>query len=103
MKAIGAIIAVAAGVLLLSGTLAGESRSVPDRTVPVASSSVPALPAWHPPVAGWSPEQGAPRPALPEGHPPIPKELTCPVTGAVGQPGQAPKAVRPPVEGLVRI
>ena len=103
MKAFGTIIALAAGVLVLSGTLAGESRSIHDRAVPVASSSAPALPAWHPPVPSWSSEPGARHPSLPEGHPPIPKELTCPVTGAVGKPGQAPKTVRPPVEGLVRI
>lgn len=103
MKTLGTIIAATAGLLLLSGTLAGESRTVEAGAVPVASASTPSLPAWHPPVAGWSSEEPARHPALPEGHPPIPKELTCPVTGAVAQPGQAPKALRPPVEGLVRI
>lgn len=103
MKAFGTIIAAAAGLLLLSGTLAGESGSVQDRAVAVAKAGAPALPAWHPPVPGASSEEGTGHPGLPEGHPPIPKELVCPVTGAVGKPGGAPKAVRPPVEGLVRI
>jgi len=103
MKLFGTIIAAAAGLLLLSGTLAGESGSIHGAAVPVARSEAPSLPAWHPPVPGGSSEESARHPALPEGHPPIPKEMICPATGAVGMPGAAPKAIRPPVEGLVRI
>jgi hypothetical protein len=103
MKAFGILIAAVAGLLLLSGTVTGQSGSDQDRVVHVVTASAPTLPAWHPPVPGWTPEEGARQPALPEGHPPIPKEMICPVTGAVGKPGQAPRKVRPPVEGLVRI
>lgn len=77
MKLLGTLGAATLGLLLLSGTLAGQS----------------------PPAQ----EQGAGHPALPEGHPPIPKELICPVTGAVGKPGSTPEIIRPPAEGLVRI
>ena len=103
MKLLGTLIAAAAGLLLLTGTLAGESGPVEARSIPVAQAGGPALPSWHPPVTGGAAEDGVPHPALPEGHPPIPKELICPVTGAVGKAGELPKAVRPPVEGLVRI
>jgi hypothetical protein len=103
MKVFGTLIAAAAGLLLLSGTLAGESGPVDARPVPVAQADAPGLPSWHPPVTGGAVEDGVRHPALPEGHPPIPKELVCPATGAVAKPGQAPRSLRPPVEGLVRI
>jgi len=103
VKVLGTLIAAAAGLLLLSGTLAGESAPVEARSVPVAQAGVPGLPSWHPPVTGGAAEDGVRHPALPEGHPPIPKELICPVTGAVGKAGELPKAARPPAEGLVRI
>ena len=103
MKVLGTLIAVAADLLLLSGTLGGESGPGEARSVAVAQAGELRLPSWHPPVAGAAVEDGARHPALPEGHPPIPKELVCPVTGAVGKAGELPKAVRPPVEGLVRI
>ena len=103
MKVLGTLIAAAAGLLLLSGTLAGESEPVAARSIPVAQAGVPGLPSWHPPVTGGAMRDGVRQPVLPEGHPPVPKELICPVTGAVGKAGELPKAVRPPAEGLVRI
>ena len=103
MKVFGILIAAAAGLLLLSGTLAGDSTSLQAQSPAIVAASETGLPAWHPPVHDRIADDGAPRPALPEGHPPIPDELVCPVTGAVRMPGVAPKAVRAPVEGLVRI
>jgi hypothetical protein len=103
MKAFGTLIAAAAGLLLLSGTLAGESGPPEARIGPVAQAEAPRLPSWHPPVTADGAEDAVRHPSLPEGHPPIPKELVCPATGAVARPGQAPRTLRPPVEGLVRI
>jgi hypothetical protein len=103
MKLLGILGAATLGLLLLSGTLAGEPAPGQDRAALVAHGESAGLPAWHPPVAGHPQQDGARHPALPEGHPPIPKELVCPATGAVAKPGSVPRNARPPVEGLVRI
>jgi len=95
--------AASLGLLLLSGTLAGDPAPDRDRAALVAHGESKGLPAWHPPVAGHPQQDGSRHPALPEGHPPIPEELVCPATGAVSKPGRVPRSIRPPVEGLVRI
>ena len=103
MKLFAILGAASLGLLLLSGTLAGEPVPGQARAALVAHGESEGLPAWHPPVAGHPPQASARQPSLPEGHPPIPEELVCPATGAVGKPGRVPRSVRSPVEGLVRI
>ena len=99
----GLYFAAAAGLLLLSGTLAaGPEPSPPglDREATVADSRE--LPAWHPPVLGFE-SPGSVQPELPEGHPPVPDLSVCPVTGATGKAQQPPMKPVRAVEGLVRI
>jgi len=102
MKTVAILIAAAAGLWVLVGTLAAESGSAETRLTDVGQVHTGPLPSWHPPVSGTSAE-GEQRPSLPEGHPPIPEELVCPATGAIGKPGQAPRSLRPAVEGLVTL
>jgi hypothetical protein len=99
----GFYIAAAAGLLLLSGTLAAGPESYPpglDMDATVADSRE--LPAWHPPVLGFE-SPGPGQPELPEGHPPISDLVVCPVTGAIGMPQESPMKPVKAVEGLVRI
>jgi hypothetical protein len=98
----GFYIAAAAGLLLLSGTLAAGPESWPDRLdVGATAGDTRKLPPWHPPVAGWH-SPGSVEPRLPKGHPRVPDLVVCPVTGATGK-REAPTHSRTAAEGLVRI
>jgi len=104
MKRLGIFVAAGAGVLLLSGTLAGEWGASADGGVAMtADTGAHELPAWHPPVPGWRQGHDSRQPALPEGHPSVPDHLVCPVTGAIGKPHGHAKETPAPVEGLYRI
>jgi hypothetical protein len=103
MSKVGTYVTGAAGLLLLSGTLAAGPESVlAGRDMAATVADKRDLPAWHPPVEGWHSPGSANQPALPEGHPPVPDVDVCPVTGAIGK-EERPR--RPPtaVEALVRI
>jgi hypothetical protein len=104
MKAFSILIAAAAGLLLLSHAMAGSTRTEREPPAIVLTQDGRSdLPAWHPPVPGWSSARSDTAPALPEGHPAVPDGPACPVTGKTGEARGGPRRVVAPVEGLVRI
>jgi hypothetical protein len=103
MSKVGTYVTGAAGLLLLSGTLAaGPESALAGRDMAATVTDKRELPAWHPPVAGWRSPDSAMQRALPEGHPPVPDRAACPVTGAIGK-QERPRRPRTAVEELVRI
>ncbi|KPJ81955.1 MAG: hypothetical protein AMJ58_03140 [Gammaproteobacteria bacterium SG8_30] len=102
MSKVGTYVTGAAGLLLLSGTLAaGPESALAGRDMAATVADKRELPARHPPVEGWH-SPGSVQPRLPEGHPPLPDLAVCPVTGAIGK-QPTPRKPGKAIEELVRI